>query len=300
MLTFHNLSISDRQALAPLLSLENSRSCDCSFSCMFAWSGVYRPLVGISGSRFAAMMDVGGTPVFSFPYGGGELRDVILQLREAASARSVPLVLGGLEEKHVQLLQAAFPGRFEFSRAENRDEYVYLAEKLATYPGRALHGKKNHCNRFEAEHAWHFEPLNSSLVGECLEMQMNWLRDNAGRLDSGAYDDLAATELAFSHFDELALEGGILYSDGTAVGFAAGSMCSDDCFDVSFEKARPEINGAYSMVCRETARLALSCHPELVYINREDDAGSEGLRKSKQSYCPEFMLKKYTARWTDD
>lgn len=299
MLEFHDLSISDKESLAAVLKLENSRSCDCSLSCIFAWSAVNPLKISISGSRFAALIDAGGNPVFSFPYGEGDLRGIVLQLKESAAALSSPLVLTGLEERHVSLLEAEFPGCFDFSRTEVRDEYIYLAKKLSSFSGKALHGKRNHCNRFEAEHEWHFEPMHSSLTGECLAMQQQWLADNVWRLEEGAYDDLAASEYAFSHFEELGLEGGVLYADGHIVGFAAGSMCSRDCFDICFEKARPEINGAYSMVCRETVRLMLRRHPELVYINREDDAGSEGIRQSKLSYAPEYMLKKYTARWTD-
>ena len=65
----------------------------------------------------------------------------------------------------------------------------------------------------------------------------------------------------------------------------------------NFEKAEGSINGAYPMVCREFVRLLMAKHPELEYINREDDMGFETLRRSKQSYKPEYMLKKYTARW---
>ena len=64
-----------------------------------------------------------------------------------------------------------------------------------------------------------------------------------------------------------------------------------------FEKAEVGINGAYPMVCREFVRMLMAKYPQLKYINREDDMGIESLRRSKQSYKPEFMLKKYIARW---
>ena len=63
----------------------------------------------------------------------------------------------------------------------------------------------------------------------------------------------------------------------------------------SFE-ALTSYSGAYAMVCREFAKQIIHDHPDVVYINREDDMGLENLRKAKLGYYPEYLLKKYTAK----
>ena len=46
--------------------------------------------------------------------------------------------------------------------------------------------------------------------------------------------------------------------------------------------------------------MVMQNHPELLYMNREDDMGLESLRTSKLSYKPEFMVRKFTARMRDE
>ena len=50
-------------------------------------------------------------------------------------------------------------------------------------------------------------------------------------------------------------------------------------------------HGAYQMIVREFAKYA--CTDEIRYVNREDDAGDEGLRKSKLSWRPCGLLDKF-------
>ena len=163
-----------------------------------------------------------------------------------------------------------------------------------------LHGKKNHCNRFEAEHSWSFVPLTREQIPGCQAMLEQWTADNSERLDESIVYEHEAIECAFQNYEALGLEGGVLYADGQLLGFTFGEMTSQDTFDTHVEKAAADVNGAYPMVCRELARMLRERHPELRYINREDDMGLESLRASKQSYKPLYLLKKYTAEWNDD
>ena len=97
------------------------------------------------------------------------------------------------------------------------------------------------------------------------------------------------------HYHELGLEGGLIRVYGEVVAFTMGDMLCADTFDVHFEKAYGELQGAYAMINREFARQVRARHPEIKYLNREDDMGVEGLRKAKQSYYPDLMVEKHTA-----
>lgn len=92
------------------------------------------------------------------------------------------------------------------------------------------------------------------------------------------------------------MTGGVLTAGGKIYGFAVASMINETMMDENIEKADGEEPGAYPMVCREMAKMMKQKYPGLVFINREEDTGDEGLRRSKESYCPVMLLEKYVTR----
>ena len=104
-----------------------------------------------------------------------------------------------------------------------------------------------------------------------------------------------AIGLAFDHFDALGMTGLVLEVEGEVVAFAMGNPIRPDMFDVNFEKAFADIQGAYPMVNRQFARLIQKNHPDVRYLNREDDMGLAGLRRAKESYIPDLLLEKLLA-----
>ncbi len=99
----------------------------------------------------------------------------------------------------------------------------------------------------------------------------------------------------FEHYEELGFLGGMLYQNGEPVAFTAGTKLDNEVFDTHFEKALPGVEGAYTMVNREFARLVRAEYPDIAAFNREEDMGIEGLRKAKLSYHPDILLMKYFA-----
>ena len=300
MIEFKTVTLCDKPWVDEIVFAEGSRSADYNFGNIYIWDTRYRQLIARAGERMLTKLRYEGQPTFVFPIGTGPLRPAIEALREFAAVKGYrPFCLRGITEEHRQLLESEYPGCFSYTEDTDNADYIYEAERLATYAGKSLHGKKNHCNRFEAENDWRFEPLTRARIPECLDMLDVWQEENAERLYRSIIYEHAAIVRAFAAFEKLSLEGGVLYSGDRIVGFTLGEMISEDCFDVHFEKAEGSLNGAYPMTCRELTRMLTAKYPKLRWINREDDMGIEALRFSKQSYKPAYLLKKYTARWIE-
>lgn len=75
--------------------------------------------------------------------------------------------------------------------------------------------------------------------------------------------------------------------------FTIGEAVCEDTMVVHIEKAFAQVEGAYPMINQQ---FLLHEASEYRYVNREDDAGQEGLRKAKLSYHPAFMVEKGTVR----
>ncbi len=295
MIEFHPVTLEDKAWIDPLVWAEGSSSADFNFGNIYLWDGSFHQLVARVNDRVAVMPCYEDTPFFAWPVGTGDLRPVMDELAAYAREKGFPFTLRGVTKEHLPLLDELFPGRCEIISERPLWDYIYSAEKLDTLAGKKLHGKRNHINRFEAENDWTFAPITPADVPDCMALLDGWNSENPEDTDIGASDEYAAIQRAFSHYDALGMEGGILRVSGKPVAFTLGELVCEHTFVVHFEKARADVNGAYPMVNREFVRQIRRNHPGILWINREDDMGHESLRQSKESYHPDHMVEKYTA-----
>ncbi|MBC5732882.1 MULTISPECIES: DUF2156 domain-containing protein [Lawsonibacter] len=302
MIDFHPPRLEEKPWVDELLRRADYRGCDYNFTNLFVWSRAYH-------QEIARVDDFLVTHVcgrmgcsFMFPAGGGDLASVIRKLEEEAARRGEPLRLVCLTPRQMAELEEFFPGQFTFTADRDGYDYLYEIDRLADLGGKRLHAKRNHINRFmENNPSWTYEEITPESLGECLAMDKEWYRRSLAREGEAEERDLGdegvALRQAMEHYQALGLEGGLIRVYGEVVAFTMGDLLNSDTYDVHFEKAYGELQGAYAMINREFARWVRGRHPNVRYLNREDDMGVEGLRKAKESYYPDQMVEKHTAMW---
>jgi hypothetical protein len=175
-------------------------------------------------------------------------------------------------------------------------------DALADLKGKKLQKKRNHVNRFRAEHPdYRVEPICCENVARIQHMVNDWYISRKLSDPEGDYflESLAMAK-AFRHYDALNMEGIALLEGDRVLAVTMGSRMAPEMMDVHFEKAVEDIPGAYNTVNAEFARHIRLKFPEVRFLNREDDMGLEGLRTAKLSYLPDHMIEKYQACLMED
>ena len=293
MIPFHEPTIEDRAWARPILWACGYPGAEYTFSSAYLWSGYYGRVAEVDGYLVQERV-YGSEAVCIYPAGCCGVRGVLEKILEDCRERHLTLAFQSLTDETRADLERLYPGQFSYSPAQATYDYLYTVEALTELRGKKLQAKRNHCNRFAAENpGWYTVPITAENIGLCCEVERSWKagRDEAQAVES---EDIALGR-AFEHFGELEMDG-LLLSDGTRfVAFSMGTRMNEQYYDVHFEKALPDSDGAYSVINREFSRMVAEKYPELRYLNREDDMGLDGLRRAKESYQPALVLKKYVA-----
>lgn len=291
MLDFHAITLADKDWMTAYYAKRNCPAAQYTFAASFIWHTGYQVDVCEDEGYFFMRYEGGdaGYPGYRCPIGfdGPEgLKGAVEKLRNLCRQRGEPLVLHNVPPEEKKILEELFPDQLTVQDSRDDYEYLYDREALATLPGKRYHGKKGHIRRF-LETNWRYEALTPASIPDVLLMHSEWCRLNDCGRDPELCREGKAVREALKHFELLGLKGGLLYQDDQIVAYTIGEPTGGGAFAVHFEKAYSNVNGAYPainqlFVQRETEGFSL--------INREEDTGSEGLRKAKLSYHPVELL----------
>ena len=308
-MTFHPLTLSDREAMQAITLPSGRRNCNYTFANLVGWQFWYNTEVCVLENAVVLRFTLDGQRAYMVCTS----EDLSLELVEALFDDSNgDFTLMGLEDSQVAPLSARL-SQFSMSVEPVRDQYDYIYRRtdLETLHGRHLDAKRNHIHRFRAEHPdFEYRPLTPEFFDECRRLTEIWQeeKDAIKREQSDACIDSAEREQArtefkdasdtidvekqvmetiFSNWEALGMIGGSIIVDGRMVAFTYGSAVTTDTFDVCVEKADRHVEGAFAIINQQFAE---HLPEQYVYLNREEDMGIPGLRQAKLSYHPEILL----------
>lgn len=299
MIEFKPIMLENRAVYERYLLDEKERGCEYSFANLFLWG---RQKAAILRDHLVLFSQYNRRSIYPYPIGPGHKKNILDAIITDAKERGIPCRITGLGTLEMQTIEELYPNRFRFHCDRDSFDYVYAIDDLADLPGRKYQRKRNHYNRFrDAFPDYTVEPLNENNLPRVKLMLDLWYRTKLQENSAGDYHmEQAALAKALRYYGALNMEGLVLLDGENVLAMTLGSQISNNTFDVHFEKARGDVNGAYTAINYEFARHIRNKYPSIQFLNREEDMGLEGLRQAKQRYYPHHMVEKYWACLLED
>jgi len=298
MIAFQALDITKKAEYDKFLIGTAERGCEYSFANLFLWG---RQRAAFHEGNLAVFSQFNRKSVYLFPI-GDNLKPTLDAIIHDAKVRDIPCRLTGMSQDDCALLERLYPGKFRYHFDRDGFDYVYAIDDLADLKGRKYQKKRNHINRFLQAHPnYTLEPITAENTAQVAQMLAQWYSQ---RISTDPLADFhmerSAIHKALVNRTALGLDSLILKDGDRILAVTMGCILSENTFDVQFEKALEDVDGAYPTINMEFARYLRNKYPQLQWLNREDDLGLEGLRKAKLSYCPDHMVEKNWACLLED
>ncbi len=171
----------------------------------------------------------------------------------------------------------------------NNWDYVYNKDDIFNLPGNKYRQNRRWLQKFLNNYNYDFKLLTENIIEKCKELQLEWCVLRACTEDESLEAEQEAIYEALNNFSTLGYSGGIVCVDDKCVGYTLGELLNENILVIHIEKAHMEYEGSYQAI---NNLFLKESGTKVIYINREQDLGIEGLRRAKESYKPIRMVKK--------
>jgi len=295
MLNFHPVKLEDKELFDKFFRQRRYEGSESTFTNLYMWRECYNVEWTIIEDFLCIKGRLEDMNFVLPPYGITDqgIEKAVDKLMEYFKAHDLPFIMRAVSPQMKEILENLYPGKFTFTEEEDVNDYVYLAEDLINLAGRKYHRKRNHIKNFKKQYPdYQYVPLTADLIDLCIINLKEWCLKRGCEEDKSLLCERDAVINAFEAFEHLDIVGGVILINGNVEAFTFGEALNDDTVLIHAEKANSDINGIYQVINQEFLQKNWT---HMKYVNREEDLGIEGLRKSKQSYFPIKMIVKYKA-----
>lgn len=283
---FKPLEISDLETIAKRLSAFAPQICEHSLANYYIWQDFDNPKVTLINNNLCFLIQPATEPAYFLePLGSHQLQETVEVCLKHTG------LISRISEKLLSLLPSE---KYHVSPLRDHFDYLYLTKTLSELKGRNFDGKRNHIKKFLAKCPdCQYLPLTAASQADALGLFEKWfkLRKKTGYFQRLAYHaQKNALRRAFEDYEKLSLFGGGFFSGNELRGYTIGSRLNAETAAVHFHYGDPHFPGVspalHSQACQKT-------FAHFKFVNLEQDLGIPGLRKSKLSYHPIRLEKKF-------
>ncbi|MDO4544461.1 MAG: phosphatidylglycerol lysyltransferase domain-containing protein [Clostridia bacterium] len=288
---FTRLTTEDAQTLLPFYKRHHPTICDNTIGAVYQWRDAYVSYYAILDCFLLIRAQYGKDgDCYTFPIGcdHGDNDKALDYCERDAALRGDRLRFCVLPSEGLPPLINRYGDRLKIENRREWADYLYSAESFKTFSGKKYHTQKNHVNRFYRDNPQIIcVPVSNELEGRCLDFLNEYGREHTDMNAIERNELKWAADLLLMR-DKLCQSAFCLVDGKKIVALSIGELRFDTLY-VHVEKALSAYSGAYPAMAQAFVRA----HPDALFVNREDDAGDEGLRYSKLNYRPIKLIEKY-------
>lgn len=267
------------------------RVSDYSLGMKLMWRSYLHPEVAFSSGCMIVRNRFKGAVRFDYPVPCEEEYDLpgaISEIERYCMEQYIPLIFCAVPASHLGELVSRYRTVSTESSAFD-DEYIYQSDDLSQFRGKHYAGQRNHIHQFEKACPGAEWKILTEADRPRLQRFFERFSYNSPKKGREAASELKrAMELLMKKNLFWGCAGYMEYR-GEIISVSLGEICGDTMI-VHIEKALHEYEGIYPA----TVQAFASCFCNGIrYVNREEDTGDEGLRRSKLQYRPKYMQRKY-------
>jgi len=293
MLHFKPIQLESLSEFNFYFQFENYRTCDFTIGGMFMWVSyfkyeysIFKDTLFMKGVSEMNLLDT----VFSVPIGKLPIEDSMALLINYCKKKGITLILSAVPESIINFLQSKFS--FICTKLENWSDYLYDIQSLASLSGKLYQKKRNHVNRFLQLYSnYSYTEITISNLPEIISFFQEY-NSNNNKKNLIFQQEAMMTDFILNHYSNFNFLGICLKINNNIAGFIFGEILHDTLY-IHVNKAEKSYEGIYEFMNKVFIIETLKSYPHLEYVNKEEDVGDEGLRKSKLSYHPIKLLNKY-------
>lgn len=300
MSIFKQITLEEQELFTEIFNNANPIASEFTFPYLYMWRRDYNlsyaiiedQLCLISRSKVYTPYSFCPIPVNGV-YDKAKFKSALYAIEKYFNENNIPLKYARIAEKNLDYFKDVYGNNMHIEHLDNVSDYVYNASDLITLEGKKYSKKRNHINQFLRLYGeYEYAPISDNNLDECKRILDEWADRHEIGCDPDNSERVACYEL-FNNWNRFKLKGALIKVNGRYEAFTIGEMLNSETAVIRIEKGNVGIHGIYTLINRDFCANEWN---NAKFINREEDLGIKGLRKSKLSYNPVFMVDKFLVK----